>query len=146
MGIYADLTDLSAYIVGLVIDDPAGLENTIADAERDLDRRVFVTKAYEVDDPATRKWDPATLTAIEADELKRATCAQVEYRLEQGPEFFVRAQRDRTSRRNVTLEGKLPLIGPKVWTELAGSDLVRPTTRTQGRRLSQAETFQNELD
>lgn len=132
MGIYCTQADLTDYIEGLVIDNPAALEREIARAERDLDNLVFAVWP-KATDPADRKIDPATLDDVETDDLKRAACAQVEYRLEMGPEHFVRAQRERVARRGVTLEGRLPAIGPKVWDELAGSTLNWQSTRTGGR-------------
>lgn len=144
MGIYCTPTDLRDYGVleGGSDDD---LETIIARAEMDLDQRAFTTWPRDPD-PTKRKFDPAGLDDVERDEVKRACCAQAEYRIEMGQEHFVRAQRYRVSRRGSSTEGKLPIIGPQVWAELRNSTLLRQTTRTGGRRGSRSPGWPAEDD
>lgn len=75
----------------------------------------------------------AELTPDQRAALSRATCAQALYRIEMGDEHFVRAQRERVSGRGFSREGKLPIVGPEVYRELAFTDLQRLSTHTGGR-------------
>lgn len=146
MGIYCTQTDVQGYVEDLVIDDPAALEREIERAERDLDSHVFTAYPPPLT-PGQRRLVPGELDAVETDQLNRACCAQTEYRLEMGPEHFIRAQRTRTSRRGTTLEGALPRIGPKVWEELQGSTLLKATTRVGGRSIDPREAgWHGDLD
>lgn len=66
------------------------------------------------------------LTDLEIEALRRATCAQAEYRQTMGPEFFIRAQYERVVGPDFTTEGQISAIGPKVGKELAGTSLRIP--------------------
>lgn len=71
------------------------------------------------------KFDPITrLTAVQRDALKRATCAQAEYRAQMGERFFIEAQYSRVSGPDFSQQGTLPRIGPKVYAELQGFGLL----------------------
>ena len=130
MGTYATQDDVEDYIEGWTTEDPDALERLIERAESDLDAHVFVLAARRAGAP---KMIPAEHDLEDQDALRDACCAQVEYRHEMGEEHFVRAQRDSVTRTGYSAEGRLPIIGPKVWRELRGSSLVRLTTRTGGR-------------
>jgi hypothetical protein len=67
----------------------------------------------------------AALTVGQKRALSRATCAQVEYRLAKGEEFFVLPQYELVSGPDFEHRGQLDYIGPKVYRELAGSGLRR---------------------
>jgi hypothetical protein len=121
MPTYATVADFEAYSEGWVTTDVAALTRAIERAERDVDR-LLGYRGHRV--TATVKLDPATLTAFDRDALKRATCAQTEYRIEMGPRFFRQAQHRSVSGPKFSTEGQLPRIGPKVMEELAGTSLV----------------------
>lgn len=63
------------------------------------------------------------LSEWDKEALSRAVCAQVEYRMEMGPKFFIRAQFDQVSGPDFSHSGKLPTIGPRVWVELQDTKL-----------------------
>lgn len=75
--------------------------------------------------------NPYFLSAYDNQKLKDATCAQAEYRNTMGEEFFRRAQWSSVSGPEFKTTGKLPLIGPKVMTELSGTDLVQRGARAR---------------
>src|SRR3712207_477511 len=100
---YATTDDLDAY-AEIDITDPAFVGRVIDRAERDLDQRVL--GPWPVDAATGLKFgqprhagaptNPQGLTTLQIDALKRATCAQAEYRIEMGERFFSRPQRERT--------------------------------------------------
>jgi hypothetical protein len=133
MPTYATKADCLAYIEGLTVDDDAAFDRVIERAEDQIDRVL----GQEVPVAGGRKYSGSTLTALEArtrEALKRAVCAQVEYRIEMGERFFTRAQHESVSGPDFTTQGKLPRIGPKVWEELRSSGLARMTTSIGGDR------------
>lgn len=69
---------------------------------------------------------PTDLPAWQAGALSRATCAQVEYRVTMGPDFFIRAQHSRVRGPDFMTEGELPFVGPKALRELEGGRLLAP--------------------
>src|SRR5205814_1767544 len=96
----------------------------------------------EINSTIGRKVDLTSLSPLQEQGLARATCAQVEYRLEMGERFFVRAQRKQTSGPDFSTVGKLPYIGPKVRYELAELGLVQTGARaTPGPRAVLAGGF-----
>lgn len=130
MPTYATRADCSAYIEGLVINDTVAFDRLIDRAERDIDSAVG---AYAIDETTGRKFVPTTMTARNKDDLRDATCAQVEYRLEMGEEFFIRPQYKSVKGPEFETEGQLSKIGPKTWMELTSSDLLQLTTTWHGR-------------
>ncbi|MEJ7786558.1 MAG: hypothetical protein WKF96_17285 [Solirubrobacteraceae bacterium] len=113
---YASQADLEGYIEGWVTTDPAALERLLERAERDIDT---LLGDYDRQPGTDRKLDPAALTTHQAYALRRATCAQAEYRIAMGEEFFVQAQYTYVSGPDFSRRGELPRIGPKVLGELA---------------------------
>ena len=122
MPTYATAADCSAYIAGLAIDNPAEFDKLIEHAERDVDSLLTFTP------PRTTalKVDPDDLETWQAGALTRAVCAQVEYRLAMGEEFFIRDQHDSERGPAFSVSGKLSRIGPKVLVELGSTGLVQP--------------------
>ncbi len=114
---YASQADLEAYIEGWTTTDAAALERLLKRAERDVDT---LLGAYARQSATGLKLDPAALTTLQANALSRATCAQAEYRIEMGEEFFVQAQYTYVAGPDFQRRGELPRIGPKVLPELAG--------------------------
>lgn len=142
MATYATPADLDLYSEGFTVTDPAAVERELQRAERDVDR--LLGYQGQVNAATGLKLDPAALQPYQRDALMRATCAQAEYRIEMGPEFFRRAQHEQVTGPQFTTTGKLPRVGPKVMEELSGSGLVQawgglaegpasPVTRTAPR-------------
>lgn len=123
---YADADACLAYTEGLTIADPDAFDRLIERAESDVDRCLGLI-ARDEDSATARKLNPDDLTATQVLQLSRATCAQVEYRLTMGEDYFIRPQYESVAGPDYTVTGKLPMIGPKVWAELEGSDLLRLT-------------------
>lgn len=119
MPTYTDADACSAYIEGLTIDDPDGFDRLIAKAERDVDRALGLY--FHRDETTGLKIDPTTLIQADQDVLSRATCAQVEYRIEMGDAFFTRAQFQQAQGPDYATTGTLPYIGPAVVRELEQS-------------------------
>ena len=114
---YASQADVESYIEGWTTTDPAALERVLERAERDIDG---LLGDYGDRQPATgRKLDPGALTTHQSYALRRATCAQAEYRIELGEDFFVQAQYTYVAGPDFQRRGELPRIGPKVLPELA---------------------------
>lgn len=123
MPVYATRADCLTYIEGLTISDNASFDRLIDRSERDIDH---AAGAWPVVDTTTGlKFDPADLPAWQTAALRRATCAQVEYRLTMGEEFMAKAQPDQMRGPDFAVVGRLPYIGPKVLRELASGGLLR---------------------
>ena len=130
---YATLADLRAYSAdaNAIVDDDV-LTRELEQAERDIDTVLGSRGARDAE--TGLKVDPAaelaagTLAQWQVDALNRATCAQAEYRLVMGPDFFIRAQHNRVRGPDFTTEGQLPYIGPKAMLELDGAGLQRPAS------------------
>lgn len=122
MATYAAIDDVRAYtdLAEGVSDED--LEKVLDRAELDIDGEL-TTPDPRPDSGA--KYDPAALESWRATALNRGVCAQTEYRLAMGEEFFIRAQHSRVSGPDFTTEGRLPYIGPKARRELAGARLLR---------------------
>ena len=75
------------------------------------------------------RWDIWAIQPFQVDALKRATCAQAEYRDQMGEDFYIRAQYASVTGPEFQTTGQLPLIGPKVRRELNGSGLIQYSAR-----------------
>lgn len=71
------------------------------------------------------RWDIWAIRPFQVDALKRATCAQAEYRDQMGEDFYIRAQYQSVSGPEFQTTGALPLISPKARRELSGSGLIQ---------------------
>ena len=130
MPTYATRADCTTYIEGLTINDATAFDRLIERAERDVDSAVG---AYPLDETTGMKFTPGTMTARDKSDLRDAVCAQVEYRLEMGEEFFIRHQYKNVKGPEFETEGQLPKIGPKTWMELTSSNLLQLTTTWNGK-------------
>lgn len=124
MGAYATKDDLDAYLEDGIPEgyDDAYIERVLELASDDIDRyatgfvRIGVNerKFYVTDAP--RVWAEG-LDAWQQAVLTEATCAQAEYRLAKGDQFFVEAQVGGTRRSaeglRINVESE-PRLGPKV--------------------------------
>lgn len=133
MPTYATAAQLRTYTnltEGVLADAEANA--LLTRAEQDIDSIAVVDRAY---DPATgRRFNPATLSTNEARILRRATCAQAEYRRVMGNDFFVAGQYASVSGPNYSTTGTLGAVGAQVWRELAGTGFIRLATTTAGTR------------
>lgn len=150
MPTYADPAELDTYASARDYSDrlPDGapaLNALLETAERDLDGAIGVGDR-ETNDTGLLVDPAADLEPRQAEALSRATCAQALYRIEMGPQHFVRAQRDKIAGRAFTSEGKLPVVGPEAMRELQHAGVFRLTTTTGERREGGARAFQRDLD
>jgi hypothetical protein len=123
--LYATIEDCLSYTDGLMVSDEEAMDRIIERAEQDIDTIVGDWPYL----PSGRKFDPELLGEAERDRLKRATCAQAEYRVRMGEAHFATADRAKVVGPDFRVEGELPRLGPQVMRELAGSGLIR-TWRT----------------
>lgn len=133
MPTYATQEDLTDYMEGAVIDDPAATDRLLERAERDVDQLLglYTTR----DATSGLKLTVSDLEDYQAAALSRAVCAQAEYRYTMGEEFFVKGQHRSVTGPDFSVNGTLPYIGPKVWVELEGANLQRLTTSLNARGL-----------
>jgi hypothetical protein len=115
---YATPDDLRAYanVSEDTLPDPEALR-VLALAERDVDRTAGNWGVLATG----RKFEPVSMVPIMAAALNRATCAQAEYRLAKGEEFFIESQVP------IDEEQREPRIGPKCKEELIHGGLRRAT-------------------
>lgn len=129
MSAYASVEDFENYVEGWETDDQAALERILERASRDVDR--FVGAQYRMQDNGYRFGDltvnPQALTQGQIDAVKRSTCAQAEYRITKGEEWFVEDQYEAVSGPDFATKGKLPRFGPKAREELRNSGIVKAT-------------------
>jgi hypothetical protein len=107
---------------------PTALDRLVEEAQHDLDSilgnyEIITTGTY-----AGLKLDVTTLDYAQTQGLSRAMIAQVLYRLEMGPQFFVRPQMEEVAGPEFTTKGKLPRVSPSAKQELSGLSLIRLTT------------------
>jgi hypothetical protein len=121
---YATITDVRAYTSQAVGVSDEDLQAILDHAERDIDGALIEPVPWGRIDATGLKYDPTSLETWRAAALNRATCAQTEYRLAMGEEFFIRAQHPTERGPDFAVSGLLPYIGPKALRELAGSLLV----------------------
>lgn len=107
-------------------------------AEDDIDALSVVN--HSIDPTTERRFIPASLSTNEAMILRKATCAQAEYRREMGAEFFIRSQYKSVSGPDFSTTGILSYIGPAVYRHLAGSGFIRLSTTTTGQPRFQPKT------
>jgi hypothetical protein len=70
------------------------------------------------------KFNPMRLTTGQAVALSKATCAQVEYRLQVGESFMVEDQYETRGGRNYSSVGKLRKIAPAAMSHLHAGNLL----------------------
>lgn len=125
MTTYATYADLEAYLEDsdVTVPDEAG-ERLIARCEYEVDT---LLAGFGVPNDSTGlKYDPTTdLEDWQSAALNRAVCAQAEYHLVMGDDFFVQGQYDSWQGPDFAAKGKLPYFGPKVALELAGTGIAR---------------------
>jgi hypothetical protein len=134
MPTYTTPDDVNLYIEGGTGLDEASLNRYIDRAERDVDG--VLVQFAQLPTAALKLSDPAVLDGGNADgpraaALGRAVCAQVEYRLHLGEEFFIEHQYESTSSPDYSTQGRVPRVGPKVFEELRSGQLL--PGRTVGR-------------
>lgn len=135
---YATRADFEAYVEGWTTDNAQALDRLLERAEQDIDN--LAATLPTVDDTTSHKFDVPNMTARDLDVLKRATCAQAEFRNAMGEPFFSRPQYDQVTGPDFATTGRLPWIGPKVYRELAGANLI-PLSTTTGPGASKPPWF-----
>jgi hypothetical protein len=124
---YATTKDFEDYVEGWETEDAGTLERVLERASRDVDR--YVGAAWPVESNGMRFGDlgenPKKLTADQIESLTRATCAQAEYRIEKGEDWFVHDQYKSANGPDFATVGKLSRYGPKMRDELKYTGLNR---------------------
>jgi hypothetical protein len=128
MATYATQVDFVQFVPGFVIEDVDALEQLLLDAENDID--AAVGRGNVIGD--NRKFDLDLMTDNEAYCLMRATCAQAEYRLHMGEQFFIEGRQKEVTGRDAKIQGPLPYIGPKAKIELTRGRLWKLNGRLSG--------------
>lgn len=118
---YATVQDLEGYVEGWSTDDEDAAERLIARAEDDVD---WLLGVRPILDATGRKLDPASLWDWQAAALRRATCAQAEYRWALGEDFFRRSRPTHVKGPDFETFDKQPVIAPKAIRELQGAGLI----------------------
>jgi len=114
MATYASFVDWQAF-------DPAStsveadVEPFLIKAERDIDSAIGKRGSYITE----RRIDPTLFTPWRRDMLAMACCAQAQYRMFKGEEFFASVRPMRQSSREGAMEGQEPYIGPIASQHLA---------------------------
>lgn len=124
---YATVEDFEAYVEGWVTKDEEALERALHKASIDIDRYVGPTWAKQANGLrfGVLAENPQRLTDSQLGDLVRATCAQAEYRIEKGEDFFIHGQHEVTSGPDFSTKGRLPRFSPKAKEELRFSGLNR---------------------
>lgn len=126
---YATVDDFEDYVEGWVTSDEEALQRMLERASRDVDR--YIGAAWSVEDNGLRfgklEDNPKAIDQYQIEALTRATCAQAEYRIEMGPDFFVKDQHKSVGGPDFSTQGKLSRYGPKMREEVQASGLQRAT-------------------
>lgn len=99
-------------------------------AEQDIDSLATVDRSY--DETSGRRFTVADLSTTEALILRRATCAQAQYRKLMGMDFFTAGQYANVSGPDYSTSGTLGAIGPQVWREIGGTGFIKLSSTTAG--------------
>jgi len=135
---YASRSDLTNYVVGgYGTYSDVEIDRVLALASKDVDRYAIPYARYKYSelqfylDMDALVWrTDLTLTQIEG--IRLATCAQAEYRLAKGEQFFVEQQPVDDGR-------KEPRFGPKAKEELRAVGFPRRSTTTSNSRSAQLD-------
>jgi hypothetical protein len=123
---YATQADFETYVEGWVTDNPDALARIMQRASRDIDR---VCAGGEPDGTTGLKFSPTPdwFDDQQVQALKRACCAQTQYRLIRGEEFFIDYSPTRITGPDFNQEGKPPRLSPEARRELETSG-IKPTS------------------
>lgn len=126
MPTYATAAQVNAFIEGGTGLDDETVNRYIDRAEPYID---WVTGYPYMPLTNGRKFNPPDLPVAFAAALRDATCAQVEYILLMGDEFFVTPQYESTSSPDGGTSGKISWIGPKARQALGSVGMIRSTVK-----------------
>jgi len=123
MAAYATIEDYTEYTGGAApteaSDEEAALLRALARASSQVDRVITWAGDRDETNHLRINLEDANLTDWDRVCLVRATCAQAEYRLVMGEEFFLGGQHTETTTPDGWgMKGALPHISPAVWIEL----------------------------
>lgn len=124
MATYASIQDLVLYSEAVMAPESGSAEELrllriIERAESQIDGIIMWRGPR--DEANHRRVRVADLEPWDRECLKAATCAQAEYRVLMGEEFFASGQYARTIGPDFEVHGVMPVIGPRVWQELDGA-------------------------
>lgn len=127
MATYATVSDFEDYVPDWITDDADALDDVLVQAEHDIDAAVG---DYSLEANGLKLGTPGganekQLTPGQIIGLTRATCAQAEYRIAMGAEFFVKDQHQSVGGPDFNYSGELDYIGPKARQELDNAGLLR---------------------
>jgi len=107
---------------------PTELDRLVEAAQQDLDSILGNYEIWTTGTYAGLKLDVTTLDYAQQQALSRAMIAQILYRLEMGPQFFIRPQYEQVNGPEFQTKGALPRVSPRAKQELSGFNLIRLTT------------------
>lgn len=125
--VYATIADFEGYVEGWVTDNPAALQRTLDRAERDVNSYLKWTRF-----PYTAPQFVLLAAEYQAG-LRNAVCAQAEYRLLMGEEFFVETSTP-VSGPDYSSTRAPARFGPKARQELLDAEIIS-LTGPMGRRV-----------
>lgn len=111
---YATSDDYNAFDPANTIPD-AELDPLLSAASKEID---WALGLYGRNTTTGDKIDPTLLVQWRKDALAWATCAQAQYHLFKGEEFFASLRPQRQTSREGTIEGQEPFISPRASAEL----------------------------
>lgn len=128
MSTYATVEDFKEYtdIPAEMLPDDDTIQKVLNRAELDVDRYIAGT----VDETSGLRVDPESLPVWQLQYLVNATCAQAEYRLIVGEDFFIQGSNDEVIQGpDFTISGTRRRFGIKAAQELRASGLLLMSTR-----------------
>jgi hypothetical protein len=128
---YATPEDYAAFDPSSQMEDTE-LEPLLATAQKDID---WALGLYGRDVDTGDKINVEMLTAWRAAALAWAVCAQAQYHLFKGEEFFASLRPLRQSSREGSIEGQEPFISPRASAELTRANFYRLTSGKGSRDL-----------
>ncbi len=140
--IYAQIADLDAYMgASDYLPDNPHKQALIEQCQRDLDLWAGYARGHTDNPPDYTAFDPTNTGLQPGDRLflqpwqitglNRATCAQAEYRLAEGPEFFMQPPGLVTEGPDYTISGFRPRLAPKALYELRRIGLMQVFARAK---------------
>lgn len=121
MATYATIADYEAYVPGWVTDDPVALEKYLVIGERYID--MALGRYGRISQTTGLKLDPATLEVWRRKALANAVCAQTEYVIIKGLDFFSEQIPTDPTGPDGGQKGTEPIIAPKAQQELSYGQL-----------------------
>lgn len=123
---YATPDDMPLFDPTFVVpDDTTELEGLLEVASRDIELAIGL---YGRDATTGDKLNVANLVEWRQKSIARACCAQAQYHMFKGEEFFASVRPMEQGTREGSMKGQEPFIGPKCSSELARGGFYRLTS------------------